>query len=122
MNMTNMIISLVVAVLVILFGAKIRKAKEEENKYTNFSINNTNTPAGISDANKNLKTGDALNFSSYNIPEYKGYHFEAGVGYVRDKKQIKDDAFIIADGNNPLNPTYPFSLYGIYGKDMFDDD
>ena len=107
--------SLVVAVLVILFGAKIRKAKEEENKYINLimNANNINTPVAASDANKNLKTGDALNFSSYDIPEYKGYHFEAGVGYVRDKKQNR---------NNWLDPTYPFTPFGISGGSIFDDD
>ena len=109
----DMIMSLVVAVLVILFGVKIRKAKEEENKYINFNRNNTNTPAAGSDANKNLKTGDALNFSSYDIPEYKGYHFEAGRGYVKDKKQNR---------NNWLDTTYPFTPFGISGGSIFDDD
>ena len=78
-----------------------------------MNANNINTPVAASDANKNLKTGDALNFSSYDIPEYKGYHFEAGVGYVRDKKQNR---------NNWLDPTYPFTPFGISGGSIFDDD
>ncbi len=90
--MIKTITPLIIAIIVIFFGAKIRRKKELENKNIVKLNNNISNASAVSYAvNKNLKTGDALNFNSYDIPEYKGYHFEAGKGYVRDRKKYNDD-------------------------------
>ena len=78
---------------IILFLGVARKAIKESkqrdiiNKSNTQASTDTTDTTTASDLNKNLKTGDALNFNSYDIPEYKGYHFEIGKGYVKNKRQ-----------------------------------
>ena len=79
-------IPLIIVVIILFYGAYRKARKEKENKRIDI-INKSSIHASASALNKNLKTGDALNFDSYDIPEYKGYHFEIGRGYVRNKRQ-----------------------------------
>ncbi len=115
-----MIIPLIIAIIVIFLGAKIRRKKELENKNIiklNSNISNTSTVSSA--INKNLKTGDALNFNSYDIPKYKGYHFEAGKGYVRNKKSKNGMWFSSVDGiAGPCSPGW----FSDTDSSIFDDE
>lgn len=78
-----------IAGIIIFFGI-VRKARKESKQRDIINKNNVQASADTTTAsalNENLKTGDALNFNSYDIPEYKGYHFEIGRGYIRNKGQ-----------------------------------
>ncbi len=119
--MIKTITPLIIAIIVIFFGAKIRRKKELENKNIVKLNNNISNASAVSSAvNKNLKTGDALNFNSYDIPEWKGYHFEAGKGYVRDRKDKNDDMwFSPADGiAGPCSPGW----FSTTDSSIFDDE
>jgi hypothetical protein len=76
-----------IAILIIFFGSMLKRKKEKENIGHKTRLTVTGNTAK-KDINKNLKTGDALNFSSYEIPEIKGFHFEAGRGYVKNKDSM----------------------------------
>ena len=97
---------------IILFFGVARKARKESkqrdiiNKSNTQASTDTTDTTTASDLNKNLKTGDALNFNSYDIPEYKGYHFEIGKGYVKNKRQDFDSIY-------DLNPASGLPLVGL---------
>ena len=117
-------IPLIIVVIILFYGAYRKARKEKENKRIDI-INKSSIHASASALNKNLKTGDALNFDSYDIPEYKGYHFEIGRGYVRNKRQDFDTVHDLNPASGlPMVGTTDIAgnTYGSIGRDSSDDD
>ena len=116
-----------IAGIIIFFGV-VRKARKESKQRDIVNKNNIQASADTTIAsalNENLKTGDALNFNSYDIPEYKGYHFEIGRGYVKNKRQDFDSIHDLNPASGlPMVGTTDIAgnTYGSIGRDSSDRD
>ncbi len=96
---------IIMSIIIVFFATLIIK-----NKLNNLNNKDIAIINNVENLNKNLKQGEALNFTSYGIPEIKGYHFDfkSGKGYVRNKKQrcryplFDYDGFANITGANPF--------------------